>query len=194
LLREVAEPVPQPAVNKSFFASFFAKKEVLTLLFMIFWALALIALATTALAITRANPVHALLWFVVSLLAMAVIFFILGAAFAAALEVIVYAGAIVVLFLFVVMMLSLDAAARVRERGWMAKPVWILPVGLVMVLGAGLADAMFRTALPAMAGRAVLPREVGLRLFTGDLMVVELSSLLLLAGLVGAFHLGRESR
>jgi NADH-quinone oxidoreductase subunit J len=156
--------------------------------------LAIIALATTALAITRANPVHALLWFVVSLLAMAVIFFILGAAFAAALEVIVYAGAIVVLFLFVVMMLSLDAAALVRERGWMARAVWILPVGLVVVLGAGLGDAMFRTALPVMAGRAVLPREVGLRLFTGDLVVVELASLLLLAGLVGAFHLGRAGR
>ncbi len=161
---------------------------------MIFFALAIIALATTALAITRANPVHALLWFVVSLLAMAVIFFILGAAFAAALEVIVYAGAIVVLFLFVVMMLSLDAAALVRERGWMARAVWILPVGLVVVLGAGLGDAMFRTALPVMAGRAVLPREVGLRLFTGDLVVVELASLLLLAGLVGAFHLGRAGR
>ncbi len=161
---------------------------------VIFFALAIIALATTALAITRANPVHALLWFVVSLLAMAVIFFILGAAFAAALEVIVYAGAIVVLFLFVVMMLSLDAAALVRERGWMARAVWILPVGLVVVLGAGLGDAMFRTALPVMAGRAVLPREVGLRLFTGDLVVVELASLLLLAGLVGAFHLGRAGR
>jgi len=75
---------------------------------------AIITLITTALAITRANPVHALLYFVLSLLCMAVIFFTLGAPFAAALEVIVYAGAIMVLFLFVVMMLALDQTAIKR--------------------------------------------------------------------------------
>jgi NADH-quinone oxidoreductase subunit J len=158
---------------------------------MMFWPAAIIAVATTALAITRSNPVHALLWFVISLLAMAVIFFGLGAAFAAALEVIVYAGAIVVLFLFVVMMLSLDRSALSREKLWIAKPVWIMPASFVLVLGGALAWEMFRTKLPPMPGRAVLPQEVGLKLFTTDLVAVELASMLLLAGLVTAFHLGR---
>jgi NADH-quinone oxidoreductase subunit J len=162
---------------------------------MIFWPAAALAFGTTALAITRANPVHALLWFVVSLIAMALVFFALGAAFAAALEVIVYAGAIVVLFLFVVMMLSLDRAASSREKIWMSRPVWIIPAIFVVLLGAGIAWAVFaQTHLPPMAGRAVPPAEVGLRLFTTDLAAVELASLLLLAGLVGAFHLGREPR
>jgi NADH-quinone oxidoreductase subunit J len=162
---------------------------------MIFWPAATVALVTTALAITRANPVHALLWFVVSLIAMALVFFALGAAFAAALEVIVYAGAIVVLFLFVVMMLSLDRAAGLREKIWMARPVWIVPVIFVALLGGGIGWAVFaRTHLPPMPGRAVPPGEVGLCLFTTDLAAVELASLLLLAGLVGAFHLGREPR
>ncbi len=162
---------------------------------MIFFGAASVAVVTTALAITRANPVHALLWFVVSLLAMAVIFFELGAAFAAALEVIVYAGAIVVLFLFVVMMLSLDRAARLREKLWMARRAWVLPLLFVALLGAGIGISVFvRTTLPPMAGQAVLPREVGLRLFTGDLVLVELASLLLLAGLVAAFHLGRAPK
>jgi NADH-quinone oxidoreductase subunit J len=159
-----------------------------------FWVPAAIALVTTALAITRANPVHALLWFVVSILAMAVIFFGLGAAFAAALEVIVYAGAIVVLFLFVVMMLSLDRAAALREKIFIARPVWIVPVIFVGLFGAAIGAAMFRMNLSVMAGRAVLPREVALKLFSGDLPAVELASLLLLAGLVTAFHLGREDR
>jgi NADH-quinone oxidoreductase subunit J len=162
---------------------------------MMFWALAAVALLTTALAISRTNPVHALLWFVVSLLAMAVIFFTLGAAFAAALEVIVYAGAIVVLFLFVVMMLSLDRAAKLREKIWLAASGWIFPLLFVAVLGAGIGYQIFaRTRLPIMPGRAVLPQEVGLRLFTGDIAAVELASLLLLAGLVAAFHLGREHK
>lgn len=158
-----------------------------------FWIPAAVALVTTAAAISRSNPVHALLWFVVSLLAMAVIFFGLGAAFAAALEVIVYAGAIVVLFLFVVMMLSLDRAAALREKILIARPVWVVPVMFVGLLGGAIAVAVFRTDLPAMAGRAVPPRDVALRLFAGDLPLVELASLLLLAGLVAAFHLGRET-
>jgi NADH-quinone oxidoreductase subunit J len=160
---------------------------------MMFWAPAIVALFTTALAITRANPVHALLWFVLSLLAMAVIFFGLGAAFAAALEVIVYAGAIVVLFLFVVMMLSLDRAARLRETIFIARPVWRVPLVFVGLLGGAMAS-IFRAGLPFMAGHAVPPREVALKLFAADLPLVELASLLLLAGLVAAFHLGREER
>jgi len=159
-----------------------------------FWAPAAVALATTMLAITRANPVHALLWFVVSLLAMAVIFFGLGAAFAAALEVIVYAGAIVVLFLFVVMMLSLDRAAALREKIFMARPVWVVPIIFVALLGAAIAFAVFGAPMPQMAGSAVPPRDVALRLFGDDLPAVELASLLLLAGLVVSFHLGVEPK
>jgi NADH-quinone oxidoreductase subunit J len=157
-----------------------------------FWAPAAIALAATALAITRTNPVHALLWFVLSLLAMAIIFFGLGAAFAAALEVIVYAGAIVVLFLFVVMMLSLDRTAALREKLFIARPAWTVPVIFVGLLGGAIGIAMFRVNLPQMPGQAVPPRDVALKLFSGDLPLVELASLLLLAGLVAAFHLGRE--
>jgi NADH-quinone oxidoreductase subunit J len=105
--------------------------------------------------------------------------------------VIVYAGAIVVLFLFVVMMLSLDKAAFAREGAWTRGPVWIVPVAFVVVLGAALGWEIFGTALPVRAGRAVLPAEVGLKLFSGDMLAVEMASLLLLAGLVAAFHLSR---
>jgi len=111
-------------------------------------------------------------------------------AFAAALEVIVYAGAIMVLFLFVIMMLSLDRAAAARERSWIARPVWVVPIILVALLGAELARVFLHGA-PG-ASRVVSPQEVGFRLFTSDLAAVELASMLLLAGLVGAFHLGRK--
>jgi len=157
----------------------------------LFYAAAALTVLTTALAITRANPVNALLFFVVSLLGMAVIFFTLGAPFAAALEVIVYAGAIVVLFLFVVMMLNIDAKAAARERDWMGASIWALPVILVVSLGGILAKSLFG-ATGTGANHFVPPQAVGLKLFTTDLAAVELASMLLLAGLVAAFHLGRK--
>jgi NADH-quinone oxidoreductase subunit J len=157
----------------------------------VFTIAAALALATTALAITRANPVHALLYFVLSLLCMAVIFFTLGAPFAAALEVIVYAGAIMVLFLFVVMMLALDQTAIKREREWIARPIWVVPLVLVGLLAAELGRTMLRGGKQAAAA-AITPQAVGIKLFTTDLAAVELASMLLLAGLIAAFHLGRR--
>ncbi len=157
----------------------------------VFAIAAVLALVTTALAITRANPVHALLYFVLSLLCMAVIFFTLGAPFAAALEVIVYAGAIMVLFLFVVMMLALDKAAIKRERDWIARPIWVVPLVLVGLLAAELGRTLLHGG-PQAAASTITPQAVGIRLFTTDLAAVELASMLLLAGLVAAFHLGRR--
>jgi NADH-quinone oxidoreductase subunit J len=158
----------------------------------VFFIAAAITLVTTALAITRANPVHGLLNFVISLLSMAVIFFTLGAPFAAALEVMVYAGAVMVLFLFVVMMLSLDTRATRREREWMAKPIWVLPIIFVAVLGGLLARVMFFSPGDDIAPSIITPQQVGARLFTTGIGAVELASMLLLAGLIGAFHLGRK--
>jgi NADH-quinone oxidoreductase subunit J len=157
----------------------------------VFYVSAALALLTTVLAITRANPVHALLFFVLSLLFMGVIFFTLGAPFAAALEVIVYAGAIMVLFLFVIMMLALDKTTLKRERDWIAKPIWIIPILMVVALGLELARPLLH-GMQAAPVRIVTPQAVGLKLFTTDLMAVELASMLLLAGLVAAFHLGRR--
>jgi NADH-quinone oxidoreductase subunit J len=69
-----------------------------------FYLMALVAIVSTVRVVTNANPVHALLSLIVSLLAVAGMFMIVGAPFAGALEIIVYAGAIMVLFVFVVMM------------------------------------------------------------------------------------------
>ncbi len=157
----------------------------------LFYAAAALALLATVLAITRSNPVHALLYFVVSLLFMAVIFFTLGAPFGAGLEVIVYAGAIMVLFVFVTMMLALDRPALRRERDWIARPIWIAPIILVLLLAAELARPLLHGSRQA-AFHIVTPQAVGIRLFTTDLAAVELASMLLLAGLVAAFHLGRR--
>ena len=84
----------------------------------LFYLAAAIAVLSTVMVITRLNAVHALLYFIVSLFAVALIFFLLGAPFVAALEVIIYAGAIMVLFVFVVMLLNLGRGrSRVGRAG-----------------------------------------------------------------------------
>jgi NADH-quinone oxidoreductase subunit J len=139
--------------------------------------------------------VHALLYLVVSLLAVGVIFYALGAPFAAALEVIIYAGAVMVLFAFVVMMLSLGSRAAALERRWMPPAVWLGPGLLALILAGELAYLLFASQAPSAAAAAasVGPARVGKDLFGPYLLAVELASILLLAALAGAYHLGRES-
>src|ERR671924_348835 len=100
----------------------------------VFYIAAAVAIASTVMVITRLQAVHALLYLIVSLLAVAIVFYVLGAPFAAALEVIIYAGAIMVLFVFVVMMLNLGEAATLRERGWIRPVMWIGPAFLSAIL------------------------------------------------------------
>jgi len=157
----------------------------------LFYIAATIALAATALALTRANAAHALIYLIVSLLAVAVIFFLLGAPFAAALEIVIYAGAIMVLFVFVIMMLNLGEAGIARERGWLAWDKWVVPAGMAGLLLLELLLALADTP-GTTSGSAVPPRAVGLTLFGPYLLAVEIASMLLLAGMVGAYHLGRR--
>lgn len=158
---------------------------------VLFYGSAIIAILSTLLVITRTNIVHALLYFIVSLLAIAVIFYTLGAPFAAALEVIVYAGAIMVMFLFVVMMLNLGHVTQDQEKAWLEPSIWIGPSLLAIPL---LIEVIYAINLnqETMATKVVGPKEVGIALFGPYVLAVELASMLLLAGLVGAYHLARK--
>lgn len=158
-----------------------------------FYIAAAVALLATLRVVTSVDAVHALLYLIVSLLAVAVVFFLLGAPFAAALEVVVYAGAIVVLFVFVVMMLNLGRAAAAQERTWLTPGIWIGPTVLAGLLLVELLGILWR--LPAgPAKAAVSAQAVGAALYGPYLIAVELASMLLLAALVGAYHIGRHGR
>jgi NADH-quinone oxidoreductase subunit J len=154
-----------------------------------FYFAALIALVATAMVITRLNAVHALLYLVVSLLAVAVCFFALGAPFAAALEAIIYAGAIMVLFVFVVMILNLGPEQAVQERRWLTPGNWGGPLLLTALLLVEI--TLLLTGRETPVG-AVDARQVGIALYGPYLLAVELASLLLLGGLVAAYHIGRR--
>jgi NADH-quinone oxidoreductase subunit J len=157
-----------------------------------FYFAAAIAVLATLRVITNRNPMHALLYLIISLLAVAMCFFALGAPFAGALEVIVYAGAIMVLFVFVVMMLNLGPAAIEQERRWLTPGIWLGPALLALLLLGELLYVLFGPPSGAVLGTQVVEaKAVGISLFGPYLLVVELASLLLLAALVVAFHLGR---
>jgi NADH-quinone oxidoreductase subunit J len=162
-----------------------------------FYAAGTVAVISTVLTITRLNAVHALLYLVVSLLAVAVAFYTMGAPLVAGLEVIIYAGAIMVLFVFVVMMLNLGRRALESERRLMEGTIWVGPSVLSALLIVEVVFLIARARLSGLAlasGSGVLaPKQVGIALYGPYLIGVELASMLLLGALVGASHLGRPA-
>lgn len=152
---------------------------------------ATVAIVATAMVITQLNAVHALLYLILSLLAVGIIFYLLGAHFAAVLEVIIYAGAVMVLFVFVVMMLNLGNTTIEREQSWLKPGMWLGPSLLAIVLLIELI-LMFSQSTSVTAVNLVDAKQVGILLFGPYLLAVELASMLLLAGLIGAYHLGRR--
>jgi len=157
----------------------------------LFYIAATIALVSTFMVLTKFEASHALIYLIISLLAAAVIFFVVGAPFAAVLEILVYAGAIMVLFVFVVMMLNMGDAAIEQEREWLNFRMWIFPSILALVLLAEVVIVLSGDN-QLMSGQTVGPKEVGMSLFGPYVLAVEIASMLLLAGLVGAYQLGRR--
>jgi NADH-quinone oxidoreductase subunit J len=158
---------------------------------IMFYVLGIIILAATALAITRRNPMHAIVYLIVSFFAMAPLFYLLGAPLLALLEIIIYAGAIMVLFIFIVMMLRIEVTPSTPGRWfrqWFPAVALSALSGLVMVILIWQEPSQ-QTVLPlAMAS----PREFGLFVFRRYWFAVEIASLLLFVALVGAYYLGRQ--
>jgi NADH-quinone oxidoreductase subunit J len=159
---------------------------------IVFYVSSGVAVVATAAAISGLNAVHSLLYLIVSLLAVALVFFTLGAPVVAALEVIIYAGAIMVLFLFVVMILNLGSQSVEQERRWLTPRAWVGPAVLAAVLVGEVIWVVTGSSANGAGTGAVQPADLGAALFGPYLLGVELASLILLSGLVGAYHLGRR--
>ena len=158
---------------------------------ILFYIAATVAVVSTVGVIVQSNIVHALIYLILSLLAVAVVFFSLGAPFVAVLEAIVYAGAIMVLFLFVIMMLNMGQHTIDQEKTWMAAKDWALPAGLAAILLAQLLYVLREYRVD------IVPNEVGVLevsalLFGPYVLAVELASILLLAGLASAYHIAKK--
>jgi NADH-quinone oxidoreductase subunit J len=167
----------------------------MTLTTATFYYMAAASVASALLAVTRKNPVHSMLWVLVLFLHVAGIFLLLGAEFLAAVQVIVYAGAILIFYLFVVMLLDLpDEEARPRfGKHWpFAATVGLGFAALAWLarFGIGLAPAATRVAADGPPQGSL--SAVGMALFGPFTLPFEMASLVLLAAIIGAVVLARR--
>jgi NADH-quinone oxidoreductase subunit J len=158
----------------------------------LFYLLAGVILAATGMAVTRRNLVHAVIYLVVSFFGSAMLFYLLGAPLLAALEVIIYAGAIMVLFLFIIMMLR---SGDPREGLFPARQLVPAAVFGLVYLAAGAAMVAGDESAPVGLQTALAtPLRFGRFLFERHWLAVEIISLLLLIALLGALHVGQTSQ
>jgi NADH-quinone oxidoreductase subunit J len=165
-----------------------------------FYLFGIIAMVSAVLFVTRKSPVAAALWLVNTMFSLAALYVLLDAHFIGAIQVLVYAGAIMVVFLFVIMLLNLghpSELADARSTGWK------LAAGLVGLALLAQVLALTRARLPEQLTLApgVVASKVAQQgaiapiarpLFTEYLLAFELTSILLLAAIVGAVVLGRR--
>jgi NADH-quinone oxidoreductase subunit J len=168
---------------------------------LLFGGFAGLAIVSAACCVTRRNPVASALWLVVTLFTLAALFVLLDAQFLAVLQVLVYAGAIMVLFLFVIMLLNVGRAGPTDLKGPIGLGLGVLLAGLLLVQLLVLRQSSSLPALGPTAGVPVPPRAaagagivpaIAQPLFTVYLVPFELTSLLLLAAIVGAVVLAKR--
>jgi NADH-quinone oxidoreductase subunit J len=162
----------------------------MTIYAAIFYLLAVLILLSTGLAITRRNLVHAVIYLIFSFFGSALLFYLFGAPLLAVLEVIIYAGAIMILFLFIIMMVKVESS----EERMFPLSQWLPTVvigGIYLVIGAIVVSTAPGTWVTLEIALAK-PKEFGLYLFQRHWLSIEIVSLLLLVALLGALHLGRK--
>ena len=172
----------------------------MTLPIATFYYMAFASVASALLAVTRKNPVHSMLWVLVLFLHVAGIFLVLDAEFLAAVQVIVYAGAILIFYLFVLMLLDLpgeQAGPRFGNHWPFAAAAGLSFVALAwlakveMLAPAGIGVAPVATSIETGAPQGSLSK-IGMELFGPFALPFEIVSLVLLAAIVGAVVLARR--
>ena len=158
---------------------------------ILFYLLSILIVASTGIAVTRRNLAHAVVYLVISFFGTALLFYLLGAPLLAALEVIIYAGAIMILFLFIVMMIRLEKIEgplfpiRQMMPALVAAAVYVIAGILLLGHGDPAGNAW-------LASASASPADFGRFLFQRHWLAIEIASLMLLVALVGALHIGRE--
>jgi NADH-quinone oxidoreductase subunit J len=166
-----------------------------------FYLFAGVAVVAALLVVTARNPVHSVLWLILTFLSAAGLFVLLGAEFVAMLLIIVYVGAVAVLFLFVVMMLDIDFAALKAEMAQYF-PLASL-IGVVLLMQLGMLFGAWSSSEGALAQRAAVTpdmaqventRALGLILYDQYFLVFQLSGMVLLVAMIGAIVLTLRHR
>jgi len=162
----------------------------------VFLGLALIAVASAVSMLVSRNAVYSALFLVLNFVAVAVLYLLLNAAFIALVQVTVYAGAIMVLFLFVIMLLGAERLETGRALRWQQPAAAVLGAALLAEMGWVFFGGAGTGSVPAalLGGAFGSPAAVGRLLFSDYLLPFEVTSILLLAAMVGAIVLAREDR
>jgi NADH-quinone oxidoreductase subunit J len=159
---------------------------------LIFYVLAAIAVLAAVMVIASRNPIHSAIYLVLTFLCVAAVYLLLEAEFVAMVQVLVYAGGIMVLFLFVIMLVNLRdvSGPRVRLHGTVSGCIGVALVGLVLyVYSQGSLEASQQTSILRAGGNI---QNIGLSLYRHYLLPFEIVSVLLLVAMVGAIILARQ--
>jgi NADH-quinone oxidoreductase subunit J len=161
-----------------------------------FYAFALLTLGGAVLTITRRSAVHSAIWLIVSLSGVAGLYLLQGAEFLFAVQIILYVGGIMLLFLFVIMLVNLDEAAHQRQfnKQWWLALACVLAVGAEVLYFIRKGAGAFQLARPAVAAPVVEGNTERLAdvLFSQYLLPFEVASILLLVAIVGAVVMAKK--
>lgn len=160
---------------------------------ILFWVLSVAALFSALMVVTSKNPVYSVLWLIATFFAISGHYILLNAQFLAIVNIIVYAGAIMVLFLFVIMLMNTRQEPAGGSRRWLALAGTISGGAFLLVLVAALKDSELKTrSAMVMDGSIGLIKVLGNELFTRYVVPFEISSILFLSAMVGAVVIGKK--
>lgn len=160
---------------------------------ILFWVLTAIALSSALMVISSKNPVYSVLWLIVTFFTISGHYLLLNAQFLAIVNIIVYAGAIMVLFLFVIMLMNLSKDTEPKKNRWLKLAGAVAGGSLLLVLVAAL-----RTTESQMTemgtGNIGLIQNLGQVLFTQYVVPFEIASILFLSAMIGAVVIGKREK
>jgi NADH-quinone oxidoreductase subunit J len=160
---------------------------------ILFWFLSVLALFSALMVVTSRNPVHSVLWLIVTFFSISGHYILLNAQFLAIVNIIVYAGAIMVLFLFVIMLMNLNKNTEPQKSKWLKLAGGLAGGCLLLVLVAALRNTEIRQQVAEVkTGDIGLIKNLGQALFSTYVVPFEISSILFLSAMVGAVVIGKK--
>jgi NADH-quinone oxidoreductase subunit J len=160
---------------------------------ILFGFLTVVAVFSALMMITSKNPVYSVLWLIVTFFAISGHYILLNAQFLAIVNIIVYAGAIMVLFLFVIMLMNLNKETAPQRNRWMKMGGAVAGGCLLLVLVAALKDSDIKRQYAMVNGGDIgLIKVLGKELFTTYVVPFEISSVLFLSAMIGAVVIGKK--
>jgi len=160
---------------------------------ILFWILSVVALFSALMVITSKNPMHSVIWLIIVFFAISGHYLLLNAQFLAIVNIIVYAGAIMVLFLYVLMLMDLKKETEPKKNRWLKLAGAVAGGSLLLVLIAALKKAdLTNQFAETRTGDIGLIENLGKVLFNDYVVPFEISSILFLSAMVGAVVIGKK--